>query len=51
MGGGHYGIELIYIYTFSNLADTFIQSDLQMRTMEIYICIMCVCVCFVFLQI
>ncbi len=44
-GGGLYGIELIYIYTFSNLAATFIQSDLQMRTMEI--CIMCVCVfCF-----
>ncbi len=38
--GGLYGIDLIYIYTyiftFSNLADAFIQSDLQMRTMEIY---------------
>ncbi len=37
----------VYIYTFSNLADTFIQCDLQMRTMEIYV----LCVCFVFLQI
>ncbi len=37
----------IYIYTFGNLADTFIKSDLQMRTMEICI----VCVCLVFLQI
>ncbi len=35
----------IYIYIFSNLADTSIQSDLQVRTMEIYsLCIMCVCV-------
>ncbi len=39
--GGLYGIELIYIY-ISNLADTFIQSDLQMRT------ILCVCVCVLF---
>ncbi len=47
-GGGLCGIELIYIYiTFSNLADTFIQSDLQMRTrtMEIYMYCVCVCVC------
>ncbi len=36
----------IYIFKFSNLADTFIQSDLQMRTMEIYIYVyMCVCEC------
>ncbi len=48
--GGLYGIDLIYIYiyiftftfTFSNLADAFIQSDLQMRTMEIYMYYVCV---------
>ncbi len=39
-GGGLYGIDLIYIFTFSNLADTFIQSDLQMRTMEIWFILM-----------
>ncbi len=32
----------IYTFTFSNLADTFIQSDLQMRTMEIYMYYLCV---------
>ncbi len=48
-GGGAlwYGAYIyIYTFTFSNLADTFIQSDLQVRTMEIYsLCIMCVCFC------
>ncbi len=36
----------IFTFTFSNLADTFIQSDLQMRTMEIYMYYVCVCVLF-----
>ncbi len=41
---GLYGIELIFIYTytFSNLADTFIQRDLQMRTMDMYMYYVCV---------
>ncbi len=45
-GGGVYDIKLIYTFTFSNFADTFIQNNLQMRTMEIYtVCIVCACVC------
>ncbi len=51
-GGGDLYIPLsgayiyIYTFTFSHLADTSIQSDLQVRTMEIYsLCIMCVCFC------
>ncbi len=49
-GGGLCGIELIYMYiyifTFSNLADTFIQSDLQTRTIEIYMYYVCVLLLF-----
>ncbi len=39
--GGGGGSMVSSLYRFSNLADSFIQSDLQMRTMEVYVCVFC----------